>query len=107
MTFTAAELAILRAGDAVMDLPTIPGITETKSQRNARQSRESRERRREREGDEAYRSRRNDYERERRLATMRACQRRLRERRAVEEGRVAGRNGRPRTGDRKQKPPGG
>jgi hypothetical protein len=96
MSFTAAELAILRAGDAAMDLPPIAGRTETIAQRNARLSRESRERRREREGDEAYRARRNDYERERRLATMRACQRRLRERRAVEAGRTVGKIGRPR-----------
>ena len=48
-----------------------------------------------------------DAERERHLSIMRACQRRLRERRAVEDGRVAGRNGRPRTGGRKQNPPGG
>ena len=39
-----------------------------------------------------------DAERARHLAAMRECQRRLRARRAAEDGRVAGRNGRPSTG---------
>jgi hypothetical protein len=37
-----------------------------------------------------------DAERARHLATMRACQRRLRARRAAAAGREVGRNGRPR-----------
>jgi hypothetical protein len=48
-----------------------------------------------------------DAERARHLAAMRECQRRLRARRAVEDGRVAGRNGRPLSRELKQKPPGG
>ena len=65
MTFTASELALLRASDAVID-HTPPD--ETPAQRNARQSRESRERRRKREGDAAYRARQNAYYRARRRA---------------------------------------
>jgi hypothetical protein len=39
--------------------------------------------------------RRSSEARERRLATMRECQRRLKARRAMEAGREPGRNGRP------------
>lgn len=52
MTFTREELALLRAGDGVVDAHQV----ETDAERRARHSRESRERRRQRMGDEAYRA---------------------------------------------------
>jgi hypothetical protein len=54
VSFTAVELAVLRAGDAVIS-------QETPEEKQARYSRESRERRRHRIGDDAYRAQRRAY----------------------------------------------